>query len=365
MLKTTTSPESIQPSSPFSQTSVLSSSLSQNNSPDFITSATYKKPTTKHVTQLSTSSAAGIAIASEVTPKRLAELLTATGPLAIRHITSNLSKQLQGFEKLSLSKQRRLIMSCLNQGCEENSIVFEKIGWGQWSAKKVDPDKFVKERDSLRIINAKVKDDDKEKEHHVEARRESISRNKYDADKHDKFLKTKQDPSNDFAILSDDEDDSSDLYDEEEEGVFKFEDEENIPPLKLNSRLISPPIGSSLPSSRRQSRGGITKPILKTKRSNSQTPNSPDLLYYSSKTRVNRRHSSIRSTLDTSKDSDAIGDDTDEEDWATIGANKLLLTSRNSSVISVGKTNELLAKQGGLKQEEQDAAFALVNLRSI
>ncbi|KAH3658657.1 hypothetical protein OGATHE_006805, partial [Ogataea polymorpha] len=39
-------------------------------------------------------------------------------------------------------------------------IVFQKIGWGQWSAKKVKPENFIRERDSLKISNAKVKDDD-------------------------------------------------------------------------------------------------------------------------------------------------------------------------------------------------------------
>jgi hypothetical protein len=214
----------------------------------------------------------------------------------------------------------------------------------------------------------------------VNVRRESITRNKYDADHHDKFLKPRLDKAanNDFAILSDDEDEeaSSDFYDgeDDEEGLFKFEDEELIPPLKLNSRLISPPVGSSVSSSRRQSRGGITKPTLKTKRSNSQTPTSPELLYYhpSNKTRVNRRHSSIRSTLDGPRDGDVeIGDDTDEEDWASMGANQLLKPGNHSSISigvgSSGKTSEILQmeQQGGLKQDEQDAAFALVNLRSV
>ncbi|ONH66216.1 Protein STB3 [Cyberlindnera fabianii] len=286
----TTSPDSLAPSSPFSNHSNLStSSVSQTDSPQFITQATYKKPTTKHVTQLTTSSAEGIAVANQCTPERLAHLLLITGPLAIRHITSNLAKQIQGFDKLSLSKQRRLIMSCLNQGYEEESIIFEKIGWGQWRAKKVAQDDFIKERNAIRIANAKVKDSDHGSSNSAaaNARRESITKNK-----------------------------------------------------SSHSR-------------------GIQKPkFAKTHRSNSQTPTSPELLSYTKKDLKNRtrRNSSIRSTLSTENAMEES--ETDEEDWQGIGAHKLRTETETMDI-------DPKYAPGILLKDEQDAAFALVNLRSV
>ncbi|KAI0464497.1 hypothetical protein LJB42_002112 [Komagataella kurtzmanii] len=87
---------------------------------------------------LSTSSPEGIAAAQQVTPARLASLLMENGPLPIRHITAHLSKQISGFQYLSLSKQRRLIISALDSGDVESNCIFEKVGWGQWAAKVVD-----------------------------------------------------------------------------------------------------------------------------------------------------------------------------------------------------------------------------------
>lgn len=331
-------------------------------------------------------------MANQVTPERLARLLMVTGPLAIRHITSNLSNQILGFDKLSLSKQRRLIMSCLNQGFESESIIFEKIGWGQWRAKQVAPESFVKERNAVRIANAKVKENDTgvagpSISAAASARRESITKNKYELDSHNKLLNTRkrrvglqqhhqqqqQGSMDDYAIASDDDDDDLSDYrshDDDDENVFKFDDDE-IPPLKLNPRLVSPPTGQQ---SRKSSVSRVQKPKFKPHRSNSQTPTSPELLYYqpSSTTSVinvsghpghrksatlrTRRHSSIRSTLSQSNgqgEEDALEDsETDEEDWATIGALQLLKREKGNI-------------QSLLKPEEQDAAFALVNLRSV
>lgn len=389
-LKSTTSPDSLAPTSPFSNYSNLSTSSisnhSTNVSPNFTTTThKEKKSAQKHQTQLSTSSPAGIAVASKVTPERLAHLLLETGPLAIRHITSNLAKQIQGFEKLSLSKQRRLIMSSLDQGFEEESIIFEKIGWGQWSAKHVEPDNFIKERNAIRIANAKVKDGE---HNNATARRESITKNKYEIDHHDKFLKKHGSNStltsktagkstnsmmmdDDYAIASDDDEEeeedlangassTNDFYDDDDEaenGVFKFDDEEQIPPLKLNSRLVSPPYQTR--SSRSSFSRGISKPKFKSVRSNSQTPTSPELLYYQkiekskNSTAINRRHSSIRSTLNNDQNDES---DTDEEDWQSIGALKLRKNSVAPPEISIPEH---------LQKDEQDAAFALVNLRSL
>ncbi|KAH3683157.1 hypothetical protein WICPIJ_005900 [Wickerhamomyces pijperi] len=502
---TLTSPESLAPTSPFSthSTNLSTSSISavpshtatstatDSTSPLLITQATYKKPTTKHVTQLTTSSAAGIAVANQVTPQRLANLLLMTGPLAIRHITSNLSIQISGFEKLSLSKQRRLIMNCLNQGFEEGCIVFQKIGWGQWSAKKVKPENFIRERDSLKISNAKVKDDDTAATGNAtgtnngksinvaaaNARRESITKNRYETDQHNKLLNrrgssallSKSHPissssrpgaavgNNDFAILSDDEDEeailssTSEFYDDDESDsdselstnfqsrhqsqFFKLDEEERIPPLKLSTRSHNISPNSTNAASRRSSfnstgnsnnnnnrSNGITKPKFVKHRSNSMTPTSPELRYYTTAataTSTNyshhnnnsnssislstgststamkqpitaRRHSSIRSTLSIDQELDPhshshphvaagnitgaiMDDDTDEEDWESIGAIELLRNLKNGNVVNSSSSSQIYITRGrndyeqmvqgkGKGRDEEDAASALLNL---
>lgn len=101
------------------------------------------KPDRKHETKLSTSSPEALRVAAEITPTRLANLLIRKGPLAIRLITAQLSIEVPGFELLSLSKQRRLIMAAMEQEDRTNNVVFEKIGWGQWAVRKADSDYIV------------------------------------------------------------------------------------------------------------------------------------------------------------------------------------------------------------------------------
>lgn len=99
----------------------------------------------KHVTKLSTSSPEAIKVAAEITPTRLANLLIKKGPLPIRLITAQLAVEVPGFDLLSLSKQRRLIMAAMEAGDTENNVVFEKIGWGQWAVRRKDSDYIVTE----------------------------------------------------------------------------------------------------------------------------------------------------------------------------------------------------------------------------
>ena len=106
-----------------------------------------KSSTNEEKFLLSTSSPEGIATANEITPNRIANILLNEGPLPIRHLTGHLIKQVPLFGNLSLSKQRRLIMSSLESGDIENNCIFEKIGWGQWEAKVVDKE----------IVEAKIK----------------------------------------------------------------------------------------------------------------------------------------------------------------------------------------------------------------
>lgn len=87
---------------------------------------------------LNTNSPIALAAAAAVTPDKLSRLLLTQGPLAIRHITSHLALTITGFADLSLSKQRRLIIAALDSGDTVNNVVFEKVGWGRWTARKLD-----------------------------------------------------------------------------------------------------------------------------------------------------------------------------------------------------------------------------------
>lgn len=79
---------------------------------------------------LAATSSEGLRIASQVTPRRLKEILLAKGPSPIRYITRQLAADLPGFDHFSVSKQRRLIMSALEQ---LTPPIFERIGWGSWA----------------------------------------------------------------------------------------------------------------------------------------------------------------------------------------------------------------------------------------
>lgn len=102
----------------------------------------------KHETKLSTQSPEALKVAAEITPTRLANLLIRKGPLAIRLITAQLSIEVPGFELLSLSKQRRLIMAAMEQEDPTNNVVFEKIGWGQWAVRRTGSDYIVTDNTS-------------------------------------------------------------------------------------------------------------------------------------------------------------------------------------------------------------------------
>lgn len=91
-----------------------------------------------NVGPLNTNSPLALAAAASVTPEKLANLLLIQGPLPIRHITSHLALTIPGFGDLSLSKQRRLIISALDSVDPVNQVRFDKVGWGRWAARKTD-----------------------------------------------------------------------------------------------------------------------------------------------------------------------------------------------------------------------------------
>lgn len=106
---------------------------------------------------LPTTTPEAIAAANQVTPERLSQLLTENGPLAIRHITKQLSQEIPCFRNLSNSKQRRLIINAMQVGDYKNNKLFEKIGWGQWSIRNVDPSDFEIQRKLTNLQNSQFK----------------------------------------------------------------------------------------------------------------------------------------------------------------------------------------------------------------
>lgn len=108
---------------------------------------------------LPTTSPEAILAAEMVTPERLTNLLINNDPLPIRYITHRLADDIPCFKDLSTSKQRRLIMNALDSGDSKNFVVFKKIGWGQWTAKKItDIENFIKIRDLTNSENNKIND---------------------------------------------------------------------------------------------------------------------------------------------------------------------------------------------------------------
>lgn len=229
---------------------------------------------------LSTSSPEGIQIASKITPTRLADLLIRKGPLPIRHITSQLALEVAGFDHLSLSKQRRLIMAAMEQKDTTNNVVFEKIGWGQWAVRRVDSDFIVtegtetganNEEGSDKAINvnelrsqpvklgwSKKRDDNGAAALSVkESRRESITTNAPNL--HNVKLPNGVGMSLGSAIASDSDDDSDDGEDalvddvigdddsesDDDSELFRFdEDRKKSPPIRFANRVplkLSPP----------------------------------------------------------------------------------------------------------------------------
>lgn len=73
----------------------------------------------------------------------LPEILLNHGPLAIRHITGYLTSSVPGFAAVPPAKARRLVVGALEGrgsggmgGGLDGDVVFEKVGWGRWDARR-------------------------------------------------------------------------------------------------------------------------------------------------------------------------------------------------------------------------------------
>lgn len=218
---------------------------------------------------LSTLSPEAIRVASQITPTRLANLLIRRGPLPIRHITSQLALEVPGFDHLSLSKQRRLIMAAMEQSDSENNVVFEKIGWGQWAVRRIDSDYIVTEgTEGTTAEDTKINVHDlrnqvglklgwsKKQKPKPKARRESIT-----TKNNPHNVEVPKDPVTVELDLELSEDDyaleESDSESEDDEDLFAFDEDEStidkfkrtrLPPIKFANRVpikISPPPGGA------------------------------------------------------------------------------------------------------------------------
>lgn len=83
-----------------------------------------------------------------ITPGLLAKhhlpsILLDNGPLAIRHVMGYLTTTVPGFSGLPPAKARRLVVGALEgrgsdgqQGGIDGDVIFEKVGWGRWDARR-------------------------------------------------------------------------------------------------------------------------------------------------------------------------------------------------------------------------------------
>ena len=83
-----------------------------------------------------------------ITPGLLAKhhlpgILLENGPLAIRHVMGYLTTSVPGFSGIPPAKARRLVVGALEgrgsdgqQGGIDGNVMFEKVGWGRWDARR-------------------------------------------------------------------------------------------------------------------------------------------------------------------------------------------------------------------------------------
>ena len=90
--------------------------------------------------------AAAADAAGAITPglakHHLPEILLVHGPLAIRHVMAHLTTSVPGFSGIPPAKARRLVVGALEgrgsggeSGGVDGKVEFEKVGWGRWDAR--------------------------------------------------------------------------------------------------------------------------------------------------------------------------------------------------------------------------------------
>ncbi|EDO19347.1 hypothetical protein Kpol_1036p94 [Vanderwaltozyma polyspora DSM 70294] len=319
----------------------------------------------------------------EVTIKveQLSRLLLSNGPLAIRYINNYISGQDPNFKKLSTSKQRRLILNVLQAGDKDKSVIFEKIGWGLWNAKVVKPEDFIKEREAMNIANAKVKDEHR----------------KSSNDKHVLLQPSKTTYIDENALASDDEDDEvSGTFNDTDDILLNYDDiysqrskktanlrrtsvvSVESPPESLKHEILAQQKLKPFMKSHRKSSTSSPQPITGESRRESRLsvskessirstllPNNKNYQFYSKKSnasnddnliKLNNQISNNDSINSNYQEEPSALSDTDEEDWASIGAQSL----RNTQSPIIRPTNPSKSK----KSTDDSAALLLLSLKS-
>ena len=99
--------------------------------------------TTRRLSQLQDLEAVGSITPTMLAKHHLPGILLQNGPLAIRHIMGFLTTSVPGFSGIPPAKARRLVVGALEgrgsdgqQGGLNGDVLFEKVGWGRWKAKK-------------------------------------------------------------------------------------------------------------------------------------------------------------------------------------------------------------------------------------
>ncbi|KAF1809355.1 hypothetical protein P152DRAFT_403320 [Eremomyces bilateralis CBS 781.70] len=95
---------------------------------------------------LSSAALSGLEAAGAISPSMLAthhlpDILLNNGPVAIRHVLSHLTQTVPGFSRIAPPKARRIVVAALEGragGGHHGEVVFEKVGWGRWDARYRD-----------------------------------------------------------------------------------------------------------------------------------------------------------------------------------------------------------------------------------
>lgn len=99
--------------------------------------------TARGLSKLDDSDAVGAITPGLLAKHHLPGILLDNGPLAIRHVMGFLTTSVPGFSGIPPAKARRLVVGALEgrgsdgqQGGIDGNIMFEKVGWGRWDARR-------------------------------------------------------------------------------------------------------------------------------------------------------------------------------------------------------------------------------------
>lgn len=102
-----------------------------------------RRLTTRGLNKLADLDAVGNITPALLAKHHLPGILLDNGPLAIRHVMGYLTTSVPGFSGIPPAKARRLVVGALEgrgsdgtQGGLDGDVLFEKVGWGRWDARR-------------------------------------------------------------------------------------------------------------------------------------------------------------------------------------------------------------------------------------